>query len=407
MLIAGGLLAAHAPGASAQAWPTKPVRVIVPFTGGSGTDIVARTVTEGMSKLTGQPFVIENRAGAGGGIAAQFVAHAAPDGYTLLLATNGMFAINPHVYKSLGYDPEKDFEPIALVAHAPAVIVARKSLPATNMKEFVAYAKAKPGLPYANPGTGSSLHLGAELFKQVAGIDLTVAASGRVIERIGLRRTFALSTTLMGFITGSTGVLDSALAITSLRLLEGASFAISLICAVETAWAEATTTESRKSRTERTRTDRGLRAMKPPKYVASGLTGMACRPTRVHERGDYAPTLCCSSHALDEACRVAETGGVSVHAHPSDPGSRHRARRLDGDSRLHRRRSRGDGVDRQDFLRRAVVTAQCAADGIDDYPLRGFDDLGREVFVAKMGSVVCYLFDECHQSLNIRNERRR
>jgi tripartite-type tricarboxylate transporter receptor subunit TctC len=164
-------LPALAQTASTQAYPAKPVRVIVPFPAGGGADIFARLMGRKLQDALGQPFVMDNRAGASGIIGCEFVARAAPDGYTLLMGTTGTHSTNPAVYPKLPYDPIRDFEPISLVAESPFVLLVHPSLPAKSVKELIAFAKSRPGqLTYGSAGIGSSSHLGFELFNLMAGI---------------------------------------------------------------------------------------------------------------------------------------------------------------------------------------------------------------------------------------------
>ena len=159
--------------ALAQGYPSKPVRVIVPYPPGGPTDIVARTVSQKLTEQTGQTFVVENRAGAGGNLGAEAVARAQPDGYTLLVATTA-HAINPSLFRNLGYQLTKDLAPVSLLTSGPLVIVANPSLPAQSVQELIALAKSKPGgLDYASSGNGQSTHLAAELFNSQAGIRMT------------------------------------------------------------------------------------------------------------------------------------------------------------------------------------------------------------------------------------------
>jgi len=147
---------------------------VVPYAAGGGNDVMARIVAEKMSKSLGQQIVIENRGGAGGSIATRQVAKAAPDGYTLGLGGTGTLAINPTLYPNVGYDPRKDFAPVGLIATSPLIIMVNPSLPAHNVQELIALAKAQPGkLNYASAGRGSGIHLGTVLFAATAGIDLT------------------------------------------------------------------------------------------------------------------------------------------------------------------------------------------------------------------------------------------
>jgi tripartite-type tricarboxylate transporter receptor subunit TctC len=157
--------------AFAQSWPARPIRLVVPFGAGGGTDNLARIIEPLVSKGLGQPLVIENRPGGGSVIGMDAVAKAAPDGYTLVM-TDTSIAVNPSL-KPLPYDSIKDFEPVSLLAAAPVILVAHPSLPAKTLQEFVALAKQQPGkFNYASGGIGASTHLGGELLKFVAGIDV-------------------------------------------------------------------------------------------------------------------------------------------------------------------------------------------------------------------------------------------
>jgi tripartite-type tricarboxylate transporter receptor subunit TctC len=167
--VAGALLACTA---GAQPYPSKPVRVIVNFPPGAGVDIATRLVTAKLSEALGQQFVIDNRAGAAGNIGVELAAHAAPDGYTLLSATAAA-AISQTVFSKIGYDLNRDFAPVAMIASAPFVLAVQPLLPVKSLAELIALAKSKPGqLSYATPGTASSPHLAFELFKMQAGIDV-------------------------------------------------------------------------------------------------------------------------------------------------------------------------------------------------------------------------------------------
>lgn len=164
-----------APGfAHAQAWPAKPVRLVVPISVGGTTDLLARLVGKALQESTGQAFVVENKAGAAGAIGSAEVQRAAADGYTLLVATSSTHSIAPHVTKTLPYNVFDDFTPIALLADASNVLLASPSIPAKNVGELIALAKEKPGyLNYATSGIGSWGHLAFELFAGQAGIVLT------------------------------------------------------------------------------------------------------------------------------------------------------------------------------------------------------------------------------------------
>ena len=160
--------------AQSSGYPDHPITLIVPYAPGGGNDVLARAVAEPMAKVLGQPLVIENHGGAGGSVGTRQVAKAAPDGYTLGLGGTGTLAIDPTLYPNAGYDPRKDFAPIGLIATSPLIILVNQSLPARNVQELIALAKAQPGkLNYASAGTGSGIHLGTVLFADTAGIDLT------------------------------------------------------------------------------------------------------------------------------------------------------------------------------------------------------------------------------------------
>jgi tripartite-type tricarboxylate transporter receptor subunit TctC len=159
--------------ALSQAYPSKPVRVIVSFPPGSTPDIVGRALASRLQEAMGQPFVVENRSGAGGNVGADAVAKAPPDGYTLLVSTNGVFAINKALYKAMPFDPDKDLAALSLLATAPQMLVVHPSLGLKNFKDFIEYAKRNPGkLSYGSVGSGSASHLTMELLKSDAGIDL-------------------------------------------------------------------------------------------------------------------------------------------------------------------------------------------------------------------------------------------
>jgi tripartite-type tricarboxylate transporter receptor subunit TctC len=169
LLSAGTVLPAVATHA-ADAYPTQPIRLIVPFPPGGPTDALARRLADGLSKPLGQTVIVENKAGAGGNIGAEFVANAKPDGYTLLFGTSGPLAINVSLYKKLGYDPRTSFTPIVRIGHLPNVLVVNPSVPATDVKELIAYAKSHPDtLSFASSGNGASSHLAGVLFNDMAG----------------------------------------------------------------------------------------------------------------------------------------------------------------------------------------------------------------------------------------------
>jgi tripartite-type tricarboxylate transporter receptor subunit TctC len=171
-LCLAALLVVHA--AAAQDYPNKPIRLIVPFGAGGGSDYVGRLVAQKLSEQMGQGVVVENRPGAASLVGTELAAKSAPDGYTLLLADSG-FTINPAFYKSIKYDPMKDFDPITVVAETPYVLVVNPALPyAASLKEFLAAAKAQPGsINIGSAGNGSGTHMSGELFKLRAGLNLT------------------------------------------------------------------------------------------------------------------------------------------------------------------------------------------------------------------------------------------
>jgi tripartite-type tricarboxylate transporter receptor subunit TctC len=160
--------------ASAADYPSKPITLIIGFAPGGPSDVMARILTRKMEEILKQPFVIENRAGAGGSIAGASVARATPDGYTVLLATGSLLAINVSLYKNLGYDPEKDFEPISMIGTQTNVLYLHPSVPAKSLGELIAHAKANPGkLSFGSGGNGTPAHLAGELLKIEAKIDIT------------------------------------------------------------------------------------------------------------------------------------------------------------------------------------------------------------------------------------------
>jgi len=166
MAVALTAAAAHAQ----TAWPTKPIRMLVGFAAGGSTDVSARLIAQALSERLGQPVIVENRAGAGGNIVAEAAAKADPDGYTLLMSTSTTFATNPNLYKTLPFNVQTDFAPIALTAFIPNLLVVHPSVPANNLAEFVAYQKANPGkLNYGSAGNGSSQHIAGELFNSLSG----------------------------------------------------------------------------------------------------------------------------------------------------------------------------------------------------------------------------------------------
>jgi tripartite-type tricarboxylate transporter receptor subunit TctC len=173
--LAASPVALRAPLAFAQtAYPSQPIRIVVPFPPGGATDIMARAAAQKLAEAWKAQVVVDNRPGAGGNIGSELVAKAAPDGYTLEMGTVGTHAINASLYAKMPYDHVKDFTPVVLVAAVPNVLVVHPSVPANSVQELIAYAKANPGkLNFASSGAGTSIHLSGELFKVMAGVQMT------------------------------------------------------------------------------------------------------------------------------------------------------------------------------------------------------------------------------------------
>ncbi|MEP6656811.1 MAG: tripartite tricarboxylate transporter substrate-binding protein, partial [Betaproteobacteria bacterium] len=172
-IVVGSILLSFASLAPAQAWPSKPIKYIVPFAPGGTTDILGRTIGEKLSVALGQPVIIENKPGAGGGVGAEATAKAAPDGYTIMGGTISTHAINASLYSNLPYDPVRDFVPITLIARVPNMLVINPAIPAKDVKELIALMKARPGtFTFASSGNGTSQHLSGELFKSMAGVEM-------------------------------------------------------------------------------------------------------------------------------------------------------------------------------------------------------------------------------------------
>lgn len=168
-LLATGVIAFTPVSAIAQAYPAKPIRMIVPFPPGGGVDFIGRIVGKGMSERMGQQVVVENRAGANAIVGLELLKNSPPDGYTIAAASAGPLAVNPHIYRKLAYDPLRDFTAISNMVNFPLLLVAHPSLPVRNIKELIALAKARPGeITYSSPGSGNSGHLTAELFDSMA-----------------------------------------------------------------------------------------------------------------------------------------------------------------------------------------------------------------------------------------------
>src|SRR5277367_1724266 len=207
--------------ANAADYPSRPITLVVGFPPGGASDILARIVANKLSSLLGQPFVIDNRSGAGGNVAGEVVAHAAPDGYTLLLGNNAILATNASLYKNIGFDAEKDFAPITLIGTQANVLVVNLDLPVHSLAELIALAKAKPGkLNFASSGYGLAAHLAGELFKTEAHIDIVhvpYKGSAPALQDViagSDQMMFATTSGVMGFL-GNGQV--RALAVTTLK----------------------------------------------------------------------------------------------------------------------------------------------------------------------------------------------
>lgn len=172
--VAALVLAASVPLASAQSWPARPVKMVVPFPAGGPTDVLTRVLADKLTQALGQPVVVENKPGAGGSIGADLVAKSAPDGYTLVMATGSTHSVGPHLNPRLPYDPVKDFTPVIYVGSSTNVLLVSPKLGVGSVRELIALAKSKPGgLNYATSGIGSVAHLTSEMFASMAGIQLT------------------------------------------------------------------------------------------------------------------------------------------------------------------------------------------------------------------------------------------
>jgi tripartite-type tricarboxylate transporter receptor subunit TctC len=176
MLLAAALCTAAVEPASAQVYPSRPVTLVVPFPAGGGVDAMARITAERLAIALGQQVIIDNRGGAAGVIGTRAAAKAVPDGYTLVMSTSGTTSINPSLYVNPGYDPLKDFAPIALVASTPIVVMAHPSFPAKSVAELIAFAKLKDKLDVGTPPPGTENYLAAELFKAMTGINMTIVS---------------------------------------------------------------------------------------------------------------------------------------------------------------------------------------------------------------------------------------
>jgi len=183
-LLAAALLATGS--AALAQYPSKPIRFIAPFPPGGSSDVLCRILGQKLSDLSGQPVVVENRAGASGNIGHEFAAKQPADGYTLVLSNNAALAINPHLFKRLGFDPQGDFSPVAMVASAGQVLVVHPSVPAASVKELIALAKARPGqLHFGSGGKGIPSHVAGETFKVAAGVDIVHVPYKGTVQAVG------------------------------------------------------------------------------------------------------------------------------------------------------------------------------------------------------------------------------
>ncbi len=160
--------------AFAQSYPSKPIRLVLPYPPGGGTDVIARPLAQKLTEQLGQQVIVDNRGGAGGNIGMEFVAKSPPDGYTLLFALTAQYAVNPSLYPKLPYDPVKDYAPVSLLANAPYLLVVHPSVPAKAVPELIALMKARPGqLAYSSSGNGSGAHLAGEMLRSLARVEMT------------------------------------------------------------------------------------------------------------------------------------------------------------------------------------------------------------------------------------------
>ncbi len=222
-IVLAGLLtfASFAGAAAAAGYPDRPITIVVGFPPGGASDIMARILTAKLGSVLGQPFVVDNRPGAGGNVAGEYVAHAAPDGYTLLLGNNAILATNVSLYSKIGFDPEKDFAPISLIGTQANVLVVNNDVKAHSLAELIALAKANPGkLNFASSGYGLAAHLAGELFKAQAHIDIVhvpYKGSAPALEDVIAgqdQMMFATTSGVMGFLKNGQ---VRALAVTTLK----------------------------------------------------------------------------------------------------------------------------------------------------------------------------------------------
>jgi tripartite-type tricarboxylate transporter receptor subunit TctC len=223
----GSALALTGPRAFADGkYPQRPITLVVPTAPGGSTDFTARLIAEPLSRALGQPVVVDNKPGASGNIGNQLVARAKPDGYTLLVSYSGYHVGNPHLFKQAGWDPLKDFAPVAMMTRAPQVIAVRPTLPASTLQELLAYARANPGkLNYASSGNGSIQHIAGELFKQLTGTFIThipYRGSGPAVQDLMAGQVDMFITTPAGVLSQIQGGRLKGLAVTSSKRLASA-----------------------------------------------------------------------------------------------------------------------------------------------------------------------------------------
>ena len=215
------LFAAALPCAHSQSWPSRAIRIVVPFAPGGSTDIFARLVGDRLATALGQPVVIDNRPGAGGNIGADAVAKATPDGYTLLMATTGVMAINNAMYKNLSYDAEKDLKPVIYIASITNVLIVPADSPLKSVGDVIAAAKAEPGkLSFASSGSGSSTHMSAELFRLMTGTELLhipYKGSGQALPDVISGRVSMMFENMPGAVGHIKGAKVRVLAVTGLQ----------------------------------------------------------------------------------------------------------------------------------------------------------------------------------------------
>ena len=220
-LAAAALLALGAAATAQEHFPSKPLRIVVPFAPGGSTDIFARLMADRLAAPLGEAVVVENRAGAAGNIGAEAVARAAADGYTILMATTGVMAINNALYRNMTYDAAKDFEPVVFIASITNVLIVPPELPAKSVAELIALAKREPGrLSFASSGAGSSTHMSAELFKSMADIDILhipYKGSGQVYPDLLSGRVSMMFENMPGAVSYIRAGKVRALAVTGLK----------------------------------------------------------------------------------------------------------------------------------------------------------------------------------------------